>query len=356
MGRLTIARNRTLNAAGNSPSCTGDGDGLICGRAVRRKSWNSASPNQGAALHIGLGPCPLVSLARRARRGDLTTGRPIRAGGDPLADRARSRKVRHSGSGRSRHAIMRTLARLENRSQLGRQFTATPFPGAGECRRPDYAGGRSGLSHPSGRRAETARKVRIPGRQVMQWASKRTAMSTANARARQSAVRFPSSCEKQEPRAALCRDRRGARPVCQQHGFRKRPNLLAIRRSHACATAKRRATWAEMDMDRLDDPEQAQRRRGIPDYRYRPKPSAVLQAAANWRTAAGLVFSSPDKPGNCPFGQTPIFSLCWRRSGLAERNNGSPSPTSFRTWAEKQTARPHAGQGIVHLVTSRRGP
>ncbi len=95
MGKLTDARARAVRHSGRTKGDErhGDGEGLML--SVKRsgaKSWVQSLVIQGRRRTFGLGGYPLVPL-KQARETASENRKVARAGGNPLAERARRRSV-----------------------------------------------------------------------------------------------------------------------------------------------------------------------------------------------------------------------------------------------------------------------
>ena len=362
MGRLTVAKVRRIDRPGRY----GDGDGLYLNVSRTQdggagaKTWIQRVTVKGRRCDIGLGPLWQVSLAE-ARDAAIDNRRMIRAGGDPLADRARSRKVpTFSEAAEAVIAVNRERWRGSRTEQNWRtQFTRYAFPApwvtcpsTGSLRRTFWP-----ASIPSGRRSPKPPARRVCGFARCCNGPKRTAMSRATSLA--------------TPSAACCRPcpsrrRIGGRCPMPRQARRWRPSPIARlpkRSSYACNSsfsrpaeapkpAKRhgpKSTWT-----RPYGPSLPKRTKTGADHRVPLSTAAlaVLKAAREIADGGELVFPSPHKPGRALSDMT--LTRVLRVTGLAERATVHGFRTSFRTWASEQTSAPSCRHGIEPRTPCRR--
>ena len=344
MSKLTLSKIRKIDRAG----MFGDGDTLYLNvLPTGGKSWIQRIAVNGRRRDIGLGPWPLVSLAE-ARDKAIDNRRLIRDGGNPLADKVRQRKIPSF-----REAAEAVLAMNRERWRGSRteqnwrtQFTRYAFPALGdmavdritqgdvlECLKPIWS-----------KKPETARKVRMRVRKVLQWAEAHGHI-TRNVAGDAIGAALPSMSIKASHRRSLPYAETGAALAIVEASTASKAVKLCFQFTvlTACRSGEARgATWAEIDMDAALWTIPAERTKTDAEHRVPLSDAAlaVLEAAREIADGSALVFPSPYKPG-CILSDMTLTKVL-RVTGLADRATVHGFRTSFRTWASEQTSAPHA--------------
>ena len=124
MGTLTVAKLKALS----TPGLHGDGGTLYLHVAPRgSKSWIQRLTVNGTRRDIGLGGWPLVTLAE-ARDLAFENRRLARRGGDPLADKRRTKAptFREAAANRARWRNNKTTAKDSDRYKVAKCIQAEP--------------------------------------------------------------------------------------------------------------------------------------------------------------------------------------------------------------------------------------
>lgn len=361
MGRLTQTKIRGFDR----PGLYGDGDTLFLKVTVSRarksiaRYWIQRVTIRGRRCDIGLGPWPLVSL-QDARDAAIDNRRAIRAGGDPLAERVRSRRVPTF-----REAAEAVITANRDRWRGGKteanwtgQMTRYAFPIMGDLPvdRITQADVLACLKPIWSKKAETARKLRMRIRQVLQWAEAHGHV-TRNVAGDAIGGALPAMPAKNKNRRALPYAETGAALAAVAEGGASEAVKLCFRFAvlTACRSGEARgATWAEIDLDRREWRIPADRMKAEAEHRIPLSDAAVavLESARELADGSALVFPSPHRAGK-PLSDMALTQLL-RKTGLADRATVHGFRTSFRTWAAEQTNAPHAVMelSLAHQVGS----
>ena len=343
MGALTVAKLKALSI----PGLNGDGGTLYLRVAPRgSKSWIQRLTVNGTRRDIGLGGWPLVTLAE-ARDLAFENRRLARRGGDPLADKRRTKAPTF------REAAAKTFeanrARWRNNKTTANWLQGMAkrvLPVLGDM--PVDSIGREDvlriLTPIWTSRPEIARKLRSRIRATLAWA--------------QAHGHVEHNAAGEGIDGAL-----PAMPAVKAH-FRAMPYgevgaaLEVIEASRASMAAKaslrllvltacrsgeaRGATWNEIDLEAREWRIPASRMKGGAEHRVPLSDAAVaaLEAVRPLRDRHDLVFPSPSRPGKALSDMT--LTKVLRDTGLADRATVHGFRTAFRTWAAENTNADHA--------------
>ena len=338
MGTLTVAKLKALS----TPGLHGDGGTLYLHVAPRgSKSWIQRLTVNGTRRDIGLGGWPLVTLAE-ARDLAFENRRLARRGGDPLADKRRTKAptFREAAANRARWRNNKTTANwLQGMAKR-------VLPVLGDM--PVNSIGREDvlriLTPIWTSRPEIARKLRSRIRATLAWA--------------QAHGHVEHNAAGEGIDGAL-----PAMPAVKAH-FRAMPYgevgaaLEVIEASRASMAAKaslgflvltacrsgeaRGATWSEIDLEAREWRIPASRMKGGAEHRVPLSDAAVaaLESVQPLRDRHDLVFPSPSRPGKALSDMT--LTKVLRDTGLADRATVHGFRTAFRTWAAEKTNADHA--------------
>ena len=303
MGKLTDARARTLRHSG----CTkgderhGDGNGLMLSvKPSGAKSWVQSLVIQGRRRNFGLGAYPLVSL-KEARELAAEHRKVARAGGNPLAERARRREVP------TFRDIVPTVIEVraagwtgagKSRAQWEASLERYAYPRLGDLRVDAITAADvlAVLKPIWGTRRETARRVRQRVSTVLRWC-------------------VASGLRQDDPAGPALLEvlPRGGQPVRHHrhlHYAHMAGAIAAVRASNAALTTKwcfeflvltaarsgeaRGALWSEIDLDGAEWRIPAARMKARAEHRVPLSGRAleILREAAGVRRG-DLVFPSP---------------------------------------------------------------
>ena len=355
MGKLTVARVRTLSA----PGLHGDGGTLFLHVAPGgSKSWIQRVTIHGKRRDLGLGGWPLTTLAE-ARDAAFENRRLARRGGDPLADKGKAKVPTFREAAK--------LAREANRDRWRNAKTAANWDTSLETyahpvfgdRRVDQIGREDVLRAlvPIWReKPEIGRKVRTRIRLTMAWAQAHNYIE-ANPAGESISAALPSTrALKRHFRALPYREVPGALEVIE--GSRASVAAKACLRFvvlTACRSGEARlATWAEVDVEAREWRIPAARMKMGVEHRtpLSDDALAVLESMRPLRGSADLVFPSPLRASR-PLSDMTLTKLL-RDTGLADRATVHGFRSAFRTWASEKTSVPHAvcEMALAHAVGS----
>ena len=343
MGKLTIAKIRRLDR----PGMYGDGGTLFLNISpTGGKSWIQRITIHGRRRDMGLGPWPLVSL-QEARDAAYDNRRTVRAGGNPMADRVRSRRVPTF-----REAAEAVIDANRGRWRGGKteagwkgQMTRYAYPVMAEvpldqitqadvlaCLKPIWS-----------EKPETARKLRMRIRQVLQWAEAHGHVTRNVAEAVGGAL--PAMPAKNRNRRALPYTEMGAALETFAASTASEAVKLCLRFLvlTACRSGEARgATWDEINMAEREWRIPAERTKTAEEHRVPLSDAAlaVLQGAKALDDGSGLVFPSPHRSGKALSDMT--LTRVLRVTGLTDRTTVHGCRSSFRVWASEMTSAEHA--------------
>jgi integrase len=343
------------------PGLHGDGQTLYLAVAPGgSKSWIQRLTIDGKRHDIGLGSWPFISL-HEAREAAFSNRRLARTGGDPLAEKRRSRTPTfHEAARRTFEANRPRWRNAKVEKNWMQQLERHAFPIIGKMR-VDQIGREDVLrvltpiwtSKP-----ETGRKVRQRIRAILSWAMAHGFLdhnvageAIAGALPAMPAVRehyralpfqaVPAALETvQESGASL------AVKLCLRFLI-----LTAARSGEA-----RGATWDEIDRDTREWRIPASRMKAGTAHRVPLSDAAlsVLDLAGTLHDNSGLVFPSPSRAGK-PLSDMTLTKVL-RTTGLAERTTVHGFRSSFRDWcAETGKTREIAEAALAHSISGVEG-
>ena len=352
MGRLTVAMVRSLSKSGRY----GDGPSSTLYLNIApggSKSWVQRLVVAGKRRDMGLGGFPLVTLAE-ARDQAFENRRLARRGGDPLAQKRRSRVPTFAEAVLKTHEANRPRWRSSKtvRTWL-RQLERHAFPVLADL--PVDRIGREDVlrvltpiwaQHP-----DIARKLRGRIRATLAWC--------------QAHGYIESNVAGEAIAGAL-----PAMPATMAHYrallYKEVPNALeAVRASGASTTAKlgfeflvltaarsgevRSAAWSEVDLEARAWRIPATRMKGGAEHRVPLSDAAVdvLERVRPLRDRSDLLFPSASRPGK------PLSNMTWTKLLREQGINAVPHGfrSSFRDWcAETGKPREVAEAALAHTV------
>ena len=340
------------------PGRYGDGETLFL--YVSRggtKSWVQRVTIDGKRRDIGLGPYPVVSLAK-ARRRAFENRVAIADGRDPLAEKHKAAVPTF------RQAAERTFEAHKVRWRNARHAAgwwqtlerhAMPRLGNMRVNKIDREAVLAVLTPIWGTRQETARRVRQRIRTILGWALAHGFVEHNMADAVAGAL--PAMPTVQEHHRAL--------PYSEV-----RDALATVEASQASLAVKlcfefvvltaarsgeaREATWDEIDLDAREWRVPGARMKSGTEHRV-PLSSAaveVLKRAQTLDDGSGIVFASPRKRGQALSNMA--LTKLLRDVKLADRATAHGFRSAFRTWAAEKTSASHAVMelSLAHAVGS----
>ena len=335
--RLHNALNERIVRAAKAPGRYFDGQGLfLLVEPTGAKRWKQRITVQGRRRELGLGPYPVVTLAK-AREAALNHRREARDGGNPIANRRRTRGVptfaeaarkvfelRKGGWKGTKHA--KDWAESMERHALPRLGER----GVDEISTEDVLAVLSPIWHS---KPTTAKRVRQRIGAVLTWAVAQGLRSDN-----------PADVAK----AVLARQSNGSRPQRSLPYNEVSGAIATVRGSSATSAVKlaiefmvltaarpgevRGATWGEIDLEAQTWTVPASRMKAGREHRIPLSSRAieVLHSARAVGDASGLLFPNRGRPiGNTGFVQA------LGRLGIDATAHGFRA--SFRTWAQEQT-------------------
>jgi integrase len=321
----------------NEPGRYGDGNGLyLVVEPTGAKRWMLRTVVQGRRRDIGLGGAQLVSLAE-AREKALNLRKVARAGGDPVAEKARTLVPTFAQAAQSAHT--EHVAAWRNKKHAAQWISTLrryAFPGIG-TRRVDQIETRDVLKVLSPiwlTKPETAKRVKQRIGTVLDWAK------AAGFRAGENPVNgvakgLPKQPDQKKHHAALpygevpsfIRDLRandGTDPTKFAFEFL----ILTAARTKEVLLAR----WSEVKDGVWTLPRErmkAKREHRVP---LSPRCLAVLRRAKELSDGSEYVFSG--RSAGKPLSNT-VFLMALRRMGIQVTAHGFRS--AFRDWAAEQT-------------------
>ena len=318
-----------------------DGDGLYLEvHATGRRCWIQRLVIRKRRCELGLGGYPLVSL-KEARAEAFANRKLARAGGDPLAEKRRTRGIPTFAEAAAR---VREQKRPGWRSEKHahdwwRSLKEYAFPRIGERPVSEVTGGDvleilTPIWHA---KAETARRVRQRIGEVLQWAITMD-------------LRTDNPCDRVAATLGRQRDVVQHMPALPHRGVASA--LMVVEESRATKAAKlaftflvltaarsgevRKARWTEIDLGEAVWKLPAERMKGNREHEVPLSPRAldVLDAAQALRDDSGLVF--PSRRGK-PLSDMTLSKLL-KEQGIDAVPHGFRS--SFRDWASEETNHP----------------
>ena len=352
VNRLSAAKVKKIT----EPGLHGDGGTLYLAVAPGgSKSWIQRLTIDGKRCDVGLGGWPLVSLAE-AREAAFANRKLARAGGDPLAEKRRSKMPTFRQAAEKTFEANRPRwrnAKVEKNWMQQLQRYALPALGDMRIDRIGREDVLRVLTPIWAAKPETGRKVRQKIRAIMAWAQAHGYIehnvagdAIAGALPTMPAVKEHfRALPYEEIRAALETIEASAASMSAKLAFRF--TVLTAARSGEV----RGATWDEIDLDAREWRIPAGRMKAGAEHRV-PLPDAalaVLEQARPLRDKSGLVFPSPSRPGR-PFSDMTLTKVL-RTTGLAGRATVHGFRSSFRDWcADTGKPREIAEAALAHTV------
>ena len=343
MGNLTAAKLKALS----TPGLHGDGGTLYMRVALGgSKSWIQRLTVGGKRRDIGLGGWPLVTLAD-ARDLAFENRRLARRGGDPLADKRRTKAPTfHEAAERTFEANRARWRNNKTTSNWLQGMAKRVLPVLGDMR-VDTIGREDVLRILTPiwtSRPEIARKLRSRIRAVLAWAQAHGHVEH-NVAGEAIDGALPSMPAVKAHFRALPYPEVGAalETVQTSRASVSAKACLRFLVLTACRSGEARgATWAEIDLQSCEWRIPAARMKGGAEHRVPLSDAAlsVLEAVRPVRDRHDLLFPSPSRPGK-PLSDMTLTKVL-RDTGLADRTTVHGFRTAFRTWASEQTNADHA--------------
>jgi integrase len=343
------------------PGLHGDGQTLYLAVAPGgSKSWIQRLTIDGKRHDIGLGGWPFISL-HEARDAAFNNRKLARTGGDPLAEKRRSRTPTFREAARRTFEANRPRWRnAKVEKNWMQQLERHAFPIIGKMRvdqigREDVLRVLTPIWAP---KPETGRKVRQRIRAILSWAMAHGFLdhnvageAIAGALPAMPAVRehYRALPFQEVPTALETVGESGASlavKLCLRFLI-----LTAARSGEA-----RGATWDEIDRDTREWRIPASRMKAGTAHRVPLSDAAisVLDLAGALQDNSGLVFPSPSRAGK-PLSDMTLTKVL-RTTGLAERTTVHGFRSSFRDWcAETGKTREIAEAALAHSISGVEG-
>ena len=332
---LSAVKVRTLS----KPGRYADGSGLYLEvDPSGAKRWFLRTMIQGRRCHIGLGGLWVVSLAE-AREAALAMRKIAKAGGDPLAERRKAKRVVPTFEAAAKKVHEEHAPAWKN-AKHGQQWINTlrdyAFPIIGNRRvdKIDSADILKVLSPIWLSKPETARRVRQRVKTVLDWCRANHFRSGENP-IEGIAKALPKQPKKDGHHAAM--------PYAEVAGFVGRlresdaGEIVKLAFEFAILTAARTgevlgARWDEIDGDVWTVP--AERMKAGREHRVplSPRCIEILEKAKSWGGEEGDVF--PGRSAGKPLSNM-AFLMTLRRMDLKITSHGFRS--AFRDWAAERT-------------------
>lgn len=355
MGKLTIGKVRALTVPGRY----GDGGNLYL-QITRRgtKSWSQRIVIDGKRHDLGLGPWPVVSLAK-ARERAFANRVAIADGRDPLAEKRQPKTPTFREA--SDLALEANRSRWRNRKTVD-NWRATmeryAYPVFGD-RRVDEVGREDVLRVLTpiwSTKPEIGRKVRTRIRQTLAWAQAHNFIESNPAGEAINAALPATTALKTHYRALAYPEVSSAlETIAASRASLAATACLRFVVLCACRSGEARlATWSEIDLEAREWRIPAARMKTGDEHRIPLSAPAldVLATVRPLRDGSDLVFPSPVRPGK-PLSDMSLTKIL-RDTGLAERATVHGMRSAFRTYASERTSVPHAvaEMALAHKVGS----
>ena len=322
------------------------------------KSWIQRIAINGRRRDIGLGSFALVTLAE-ARDKAFANRRLVQRGGDPLADKRRTKTPTFGEAAQRTFEANRSRWRNAKHVASWMQLLekrAIPAIGAmrvDQVAREDVLRILTPIwtKHP-----EVARKTRQRIRSVLAWAQAHGYVEHNAAGEGIDGALPTMPKQKRHYRALPYQEVRGALETIEASRASLAAKLcLRFVVLTSCRSGEARAaTWNEIDVDAHLWVIPEGRMKGGAEHRQ-PLNDAALEVLADARKlddGSGLVFPSPMRRGR-PLSDMSLTKVL-RDTGLAERATVHGFRTCFRTWASEKTNADHAVMelSLAHTVGS----
>ena len=355
MGKLTVGRVRALSKPGRYRD-----EPTLYLLVTRRgtKSWAQRVVIDGKRHDLGLGPWPVVSLAK-ARQRAFANRVAIADGRDPLAERRQPKTPSFREA--SDRALEANRARWRN-AKTAENWIATMakyvHPVFGD-RRVDEVGREDVLRVLTpiwSTKPEIGRKVRTRIRATLAWAQAHGHIEHNPAGEAINAALPATTALKKHFRALAYREVAEAlQTIDASRASLSAKACLRLVVLTACRSGEARgATWAEIDLEAREWRIPVARMKTGVEHRI-PLSGAALDVLASvqpLRARSDFVFPSPSRPGN-PLSDMTLTKIL-RDTGLAQRATVHGFRSAFRTWASERTSVPHAvaEMALAHRVGS----
>ena len=319
------------------------------------KSWIQRITIDGKRRDLGLGPFPVISLAK-ARERAFVNRVAIADGRDPLAEKRKARVPTFQEAAKRTYEANRPRWRSEKVAKKWWQaMEKHAFPILGDMR-VDRIGREDVLRVLTPlwtSRPEQARKVRQSIRSTLSWAQASGLVETNMAGEAINGA-LPAQPAVKEHLRALPYRQVGAALATVDASASSLSAKLAFRFTVLTAARSgevRGATWNEIDIDAATWTIPANRMKAGAEHRVALSDAAVavLEQACQLRDRAGLLFPSPSRAGR-PLSDMTLTKVL-RSTGLAERATIHGFRSSFRDWcADAAKPREIAEAALAHTV------
>ena len=319
------------------------------------KSWIQRITIDGKRRDLGLGPFPVISLAK-ARERAFVNRVAIADGRDPLAEKRKARVPTFQEAAKRTYEANRPRWRSEKVAKKWWQaMEKHAFPILGDMR-VDRIGREDVLRVLTPlwtSRPEQARKVRQSIRSTLSWAQASGLVETNMAGEAINGA-LPAQPAVKEHLRALPYRQVGAALATVDAAASSLSAKLAFRFTVLTAARSgevRGATWNEIDIDAATWTIPANRMKAGAEHRVALSDAAVavLEQACQLRDRAGLLFPSPSRAGR-PLSDMTLTKVL-RSTGLAERATIHGFRSSFRDWcADAAKPREIAEAALAHTV------
>ena len=319
------------------------------------KSWIQRITIDGKRRDLGLGPFPVISLAK-ARERAFANRVAIADGRDPLAEKRKARVPMFQEAAKRTYEANRPRWRSEKVAKKWWQaMEKHAFPILGDMR-VDRIGREDVLRVLTPlwtSRPEQARKVRQSIRSTLSWAQ---AHGLVEVNVAGDAINgaLPAQPAVKEHLRALPYRQVGAALATVDASASSLSAKLAFRFTVLTAARSgevRGATWNEIDIDAATWTIPANRMKAGAEHRVPLSDAAlaVLEQARQLRDRAGLLFPSPSRAGR-PLSDMTLTKVL-RSTGLASMTTIHGLRSSFRDWcADAGKSRDIAEAALAHTV------
>ena len=319
------------------------------------KSWIQRITIDGKRRDLGLGPFPVISLAK-ARERAFANRVAIADGRDPLAEKRKARVPTFQEAAKRTYEANRPRWRSEKvAAKWWQAMEKHAFPILGDMR-VDRIGREDVLRVLTPlwtSRPEQARKVRQSIRSTLRWAEALGLVETNMAGEAINGALPAQPAVKEHLRALAHREVAAALETVEASASSLSARL-AFRFTVLTAARGgevRGATWNEVDLEAREWRIPANRMKAGAEHRVPLSDAAlaVLEQARQLRDRAGLLFPSPSRAGR-PLSDMTLTKVL-RSTGLAERATIHGFRSSFRDWcADAAKPREIAEAALAHTV------
>ena len=319
------------------------------------KSWIQRITIDGKRRDLGLGPFPVISLAK-ARERAFANRVAIADGRDPLAEKRKARVPTFQEAAKRTYEANRPRWRSEKvAAKWWQAMEKHAFPILGDMR-VDRIGREDVLRVLTPlwtSRPEQARKVRQSIRSTLRWAEALGLVETNMAGEAINGALPAQPAVKEHLRALAHREVAAALETVEASASSLSARL-AFRFTVLTAARSgevRGATWNEVDLEAREWRIPANRMKAGAEHRVPLSDAAlaVLEQARQLRDRAGLLFPSPSRAGR-PLSDMTLTKVL-RSTGLAERATIHGFRSSFRDWcADAAKPREIAEAALAHTV------